>query len=301
MAFYGNQYVTAMQVAQQRALNDLMALSVLELRRGFIDAIKAQGAAVDGQLRAMAHAFDSRNDRAEFQRIHQRVGELAQDSVLRSYAAKVTGREGPASRTHYRGGQNRLPNTLRKALANPKLFEATPDGLRWVNISMLDHEAAHWHRLNFGAVGRGQGSSAHFKVTFNNLVLATLGYDEGPSPGVFLPPGFWLGSDGQRVAAGASARGADRFFPGGQRPAGIRGLKGQEHGRRQRIRQTAGIEAKNFLDAGLKRIADEFPKGYEQHYQNIVHKFTTGQRRIAVPAIIKGENSPFRNIRTVRF
>ncbi len=306
MAFYGNQYVTPQQAAQRqaiqrRAIDDLIGLSILELRRGFIEAIKAQGAAVDGQLRAMAHAFDSRNDREEFRAIHQRVGALAQDSVLRSYDQLVTAREGPASRTHYRAGQDRLPKTLRYALARPNFFEATADGLRWVNVAMLNREAVHWGRINFGARGAGEGSTAEFEVTFNNLVVGFLAYNEPARPGFSIPPGFWMGSEGQRVAAGANARGADRFFPAGQRPAGIGGLKGQAHGRRQQWRQTAGIEAKNFLDAGLLTIGKQFPLGYEQYYKKIVSKFTTGQRQIAVPAIIKGANSPFRSFKVVRY
>ncbi len=298
MAFYGNQYVTPMQAAQRQAIqrqaaDDLIGMCILELRRGFIESIKAAGTAVDGQLRTMAHAFDSRNDREEFRAIHQRVGELAQDSVLRSYDQLVTAREGPASRLHYRSGEDRLPNTLRRALARPNLFEASPDGLRWINVAMLNREAAHWHRINFGARSAGGGSNAEFEVTFNNLVVGFLAYNEPASPGFSLPPGFWMDSEGNRVPfrrAGA----ADRFFPASQRPAGFRGPA-------SKARQTAGIEAKNFLDAGLRRIGEEFPLGYEQHYKKIVNKLSTGQRRISVPIIIKGDNSPFRDFRVLRF
>lgn len=262
-----------------RAVKDLQYLAIAELKRSFISSVKACGTAVDGQLRTMAHAFDSRNDSAEFRQIHQRVGDLAQQSVLRSYDQLVTARERPASKTHYRAGQNRLPLTLRKALGRKDFFEATPQGIRWGNVTMLDTQARHWYRINFGARPAGTGSHARFQVRFNNLVLASLGYDEPPSPPFFLPPGFWLGPEG-REGRNVKRLGQDQFYPGA--PLGHGGLKGQRFGRRQRVRRTLGIKEKNFLDAGLRTIATEFPKGYAQHYERIAHKFFTGQRRIAV-------------------
>lgn len=297
MAFQGNQYVSNLQARQNQAINDIVAFAVFELKKTFITSVKACGTAVDGELRAMAHAFDTRNDRGEFQKIHQRVGELAQDSVLRSYDQLVTAQEGPASRTHYRAGQDRLPRTLRKALARKDLFEATPDGLRWLNETMLNAEARHWKRINFGAGGLGQGSFTHFNATFNGLVLASFGYDEPARPAFKMPRGFWIGPGGERVAAGQNPAGSDLFYPPSRRPAGVRGLNGQGAGRRQQGRRTRGIRGKNFLDAGLARIATELPRAYEQHFERIAHKYSTGQRRISVPIIIKGE-LPFRTIRS---
>lgn len=268
---------TPMQNANARALNDVKAMCVLELRRGFTEAIRAQGTAVFGQMRAMAAAF-GRSDRGAFQDIHQRVGDLAQDSVLRAYDQLVTAREGPASRTHYRAGANRQAGgVLRRALGNGNFFEATPDGLRWVNVAMLDTEARHWHRVNFGAAGRGEGSTAQFDVRYGNLVVGALGYSEGPSPPFAVPRGVWINMEGGRVKAGANPRGADAFYPQGQRPPGIFGAP-------TRRRTSAGIEEKNFLDAGLARIAREFPRAYEQRYEQIYGKLLTGQRKISIKA-----------------
>ncbi len=92
------------------------------------------------------------------------------------------------------------------------------------------------------------------------MVVAQLGLAPDARPAFRIPKGYWInGND---------------FYPRGEAPRGS--TKGA---RRQRAGLTAGIVASNFLDAGVRRIADEFPLEYQRMYAELVAKF--GRERLS--------------------
>jgi hypothetical protein len=241
-------------------------------------ALKEAGTGASRQLQAVAEVFDRRlADPNDLQALHQKIGLLAQDSVQRSYDQVVTAREGWAGRQHYRAGATdwhtrRFANkVLRKALGDAEFFEATADGIDFVNVDFLNRKAAQWHRLNFGAGSVGGGSGAHFQITWGTVVSASLGYDEPESAAFVLPRGIFMGPEGP-VPAGAFAPGSDMFYPSGEAKAAGLPMRNQT----RRVRMTRGIEARNFLDAGLRRIARELPVGYGQLYREWWGQAQTG-------------------------
>lgn len=268
---------------------------VESLTTQFARAVLADTKYKQQQLISLAQVFErGLQNSARLQQIHQRVGAAAQRSVIASYGQLVTGQEGAASRSHYRAGRSRLADgVMRRALGRGDFFEAGPDGLRFINITMLDDQAAHWHRLAFGAAGRGRGSAVRYTVTLGNVAVAAIGYDEPPSPSFRMPPGLWITPQGERVAPGANPNGSDLFFPQSERPSGVRGRPSFRN-----TRQTSqgpqtfvgamsrGIVGRDFFAAGVRRIAEEFPRGYLAYYEEIFDEWVSGRgplTRITVP------------------
>lgn len=267
------------------AQNRIIAQAEAQLKQGILKAYRAAIKTALSQARDIyTHVTEDEDGYRE--RMFRRLGELGQQAMVRSYDQLVTRREGPASASHYRRGQGRLAGgILRQALSNGSFFTATADGLNFGDTNFLDAEAAHWHRINFGAGARGAGDAVDFPVSFGASV-GTLGLEEGPSPGFALPPGVWLGPNGHVVRHGAAPRGADQFFPGfawakagdggGYTSAGSRyGLNGTI--RRSKIRSqpaamrpTQGIEAANFMNAGIAKIAQNIPDLYRAYVEDLI-------------------------------
>lgn len=290
--------INAVLRASGQAVTEATFLSVDSLTRSFSAAILADSRFKQQQLISLAEVFRrSRTDVSGRTRVHEHVARLAQRSVIQSYAQLITAQEGPASRTHYRAGRDprrdRLAGgILRRALGRPDFVEAGPDGLRFVNVTMLDEQAAHWHRIAFGAAGAGGGSSPQFEVSFGNLLVATLGYDEPASPAFALPRGFWLDLSGERVRAGVNPAGSDQFYPQSGRSS-----YSKRRGVPSRLsrRQTRGIVGRDFFAAGLARVAHEFPLGYEQYYQRLYDQYAaSGTGPLTINAHPVGRARPFR-------
>lgn len=242
-----------------RAAGQVGALMVADISREFRQAVLDAGESLrNNQLRTLADVFHRpQTDHAARERIHTRIGQLAQAAVLDSYDTLVIGGEGPASRTHYRAGGNRLANgVLRRALSNPaNIYEAYSDGLRFINIDGLDREAAHWHRIAFGVVPTGMTTSSRFNVRFGSLVNAAIGLEETPSPTMFMPFGLFVDpGTGQPVKKTSDRLGEDIFRPI-RRTANI---------------PTLGFVGKNFFDAGVQEIAEQWGPAYEQYYADLV-------------------------------
>lgn len=103
------------------------------------------------------------------QKMHHAIGKQAQAAIVSSYKSI----ERP--RISYRLNERYAGKKLDGALESSSFFDAQPDGLLFINKSMLDRQAAQWYRLNFGA-----GSVGHFG---------------GKQPG--LHPLNWPGASGQ--------------------------------------------------------------------------------------------------------
>jgi hypothetical protein len=235
------------------------------------------------------------DDAATRAKLFQQLGEAAQQTMLRSYDQVVKAREGPASQTHYRAGAGRLAGgVMRQALGNPAFFRATSLGLEWGNREMLDGAAAQWHRLNFGAGGRGGGGGSEYPVRFGGS-STTLGFDDAPSPSFSMPEGVWISPEsGGRVAAGQNPSGTDMFYP--QRTkithddgstSTIKSRPGGAMGGSTGMRATRGIEGKHFMEAGLRRIAQDLPTVLDQYVSDRYRGLSRVRKRRQASSIVE--------------
>lgn len=263
----GYQSSLALQATKRQATELLEQAAIKTLIRAATQSLKAISDEMQDNLLQLGEVFAA-DDADARTRLFQNLGDLAQQSMVLAFEADVTAREGPASASHYRAGDGRLAGGLvRRVIGDPDFFRATSLGLEWGNKELLDNAAAQWHRLNFGAGGRGgDDGGEEFPVRFGGGSSA-LTFNEEASPGFSMPQGVWIDLAGKRVGAGSSANGADQFFPQRRvvrddagtaigsinvRPAGILGGSNS-------VRGTRGIEGKHFMEAGLRTMANLLP------------------------------------------
>lgn len=225
-----------------------------------------------------AKAMVSPAGASRLEALHRQVGERAQRAVLNSYAQRVTARRTPPSRSNqaYRTRPERLAGKLRTALADRRHVVPTELGLSFMDTEVLDQEAAHWYRLNFGVGARGgRTSQGSFSLLMNGVELAQLSLTTGPSRNpMFMPRGFFVNAEGKREKRDASRRGLDAFFLVGQVGGmGIRGATGTPN-----VILTKGIEARNYLDAGLRTLADELPRAWDNFFRDALAARSTTSR-----------------------
>lgn len=269
------------QVISRQARAAIAREAAAEVQAGVAKAYLKAVQEAARQAKDFANELQKPLDQAR-QEMFQRLGENAQRSMLSAYGQLVSKRSTVPS---YRSGNGRLSGgVLRRAIGSSEFFTATADGLEWGNTAFLDSEARHWHRINFGAGDRGAGGDAKEFPVFGTA----LGFEEGPSPAFSMPPGFWLGPDGkiQRGGSRFSAenvsgiRGSGAFYPsttdvskgggGLQAALGRAGARSTRRGRPAGWRPTKGIEAANFMNAGLARIARDLPDLYDALTQDLV-------------------------------
>lgn len=80
---------------------------------------------------------------------NKRVAEAAHRTLIEYYDKEVTSRKRHQS---YRIGMNRYSGgVLKRALQSPEMFAVSAESIAFPNEDILDREAKHWYRLNFGA------------------------------------------------------------------------------------------------------------------------------------------------------
>lgn len=205
------------------------------------------------QLSAMAKVLAAGVAPERVQHANEKVGVEAQKSVLRSYNQVVTARRKQPSLPAYRLQSRFAGGALRRALDGPEFFLATAQGLAFGNVKELNREARHWARLNYGAGSVGKGSRRQFQVKWSDLVVGVISLDKPARPAFKAPTGYFVhGASGESQRFDEGRRGMDQFRPRGSA-----------------MHPTRGIVARNFLDAGLKTIADEFPNRYQDLYREL--------------------------------
>lgn len=180
--------------------------------------------------------------------IHQAVALKAVNAVIEAYEASVKQERNPS----YEGRTNRMEQG---ALARALTTVATGDSvaIHFMGpeaFAELDAVAKQWARLNFGAGAAGHPSHERFPLDFAGVNLSSIGTSAGPRPAFDMPGGIWFDSDGKAVSGASSRVGQDAFWPG-------------KTGKQYRL-PTKGIEAHNFLLAGMYVIATELPYEYSQ-------------------------------------
>lgn len=251
------------------AFQQQLASIQLDMVQAFINAANGATREVSKQLTEMAALFEKGIARADLIGIHRDVGKQAQSSVVRSYGQTVKRNGGPSGYRSSEGKWQRYAGgRLGAALAAPGFYEATQEGLSFINIDLLNRTAAQWARLNFGAGSRGKSSAQlEFPIHFGTLVVAAIGLNEAARPAFSMPRGYFF--DGQNSIAPNSGRlGQDAFYVMGTGPraAARRAFTSAEASTGVIIsprKTTRGIKARNFLDAGVFTIADQIPRRYK--------------------------------------
>jgi hypothetical protein len=227
------------------------------------------------------------------------VAKRAQAATLNSYAQLVTRHEGAASKTHYRAGHNRYADgVLREALASEDFYTVNDRGLSWGNTAALNDAARQWHRVAFGAQGRGRGGKVTAEAKFEDIISVALGYEEAPSPGFNLPPGLWITPDGERVSADAARRGEDIFRPlrfshptdESRSAARARSAGRPVNLRPNGPRRSKGIEGADFFAAGVRTLAQELPQAVDAYIAEVFgdwEKALTSRSRSKISRIVR--------------
>lgn len=242
-------------------------------------ALSLRSAAVveSAMLRTIGALFNDvafvRQQGGKIRDAHHSIGEAARLSTQNAYTHRRFRRPPGSYRLDDTGHNQRYAGgALRKALGSGKgHVDADEYGLRFLNVDVLNEEAKQWRRLNYGAGGKAGEAPTQFPIQWGGMVVATLGLPADPRPAFKIPRGYWVGPDGKRVGAGAGLN--DRFFPIGTSSNEISRAE-SFRGRPSPARMTAGIAASNFIDAGVRRIANEIPSAYialyaEWHDQNL--------------------------------
>jgi len=238
------------------------------------------------------HTNITRNRRIRIKELLEPVGRAAIEAVGRAYDSEVHGPSGYRQGERYSGGR------LRRAITSPNMYEVARDGINFINVPWLDSQAKQWYRLNFGAGKRGRQtpSPRSYRIMFFGSHAGTLRLDSKPSPGFYIPAGIWVsGASGQIVMRNRSRRGKDRFLwvAGSEWPNGAAFQKFHTRGTKrrdpfQKPKLTDGIRGMNFLDAGVRKIAELAPVAYTQlitEWIDEAARSSTGPfRTINVPA-----------------
>lgn len=231
-------------------------------RFSLVDILKqaiAAGVPNERQLKVMLEAARAEAiPRAARQQMWTEIGVAAQASLVQGYTSRRLKR--PVA--SYRSG-DRFAGALGKALRSESMWMATPFGLYFLNREVLDREAQHWRRLNFGAGAGGKERSilapGRFPVTGLGMMI---GLEPDPRPAFLIPPGFWIG-EGALQFPSKERVGQDAFYVG-TRSAAL----AQSAGRRMsKVGMTRGIASRNFLDPAMRRIGREIKPGLDRLWE----------------------------------
>jgi len=233
------------------------------VKKGLQEALAAGSSAALDKLVQFAQGMSKLSTSSQIQvtQIHHQIGRMMQEATVAAYKQALAASP-RAGLSPYRLSTRDAGGRLLRALESPLFFRAGPDGIGFVNTTLLDNEAKQWHRLNFGAGGKGGARTGSYQARFEGIVIGSFGFtDESSSAGFVLPKGLWTEpGGGARQAAG---QGIGEFYPASERYLlSGKGIKG----RNDKLRPTAGIAAWNFLDAGVRVLAQELGPAYERLY-----------------------------------
>lgn len=258
------------QLAAQRGQGFAMAMADQLIATAVAEAKRV----TSKQLLELARVIEAGIPAADRARLHEQLGEAGQDAVLASYRG-TKGRSRPGYRAsrdtkwrRYAGGR------LEAALKDPAFYKADATGLEFINIGMLDQRAAQWARLNFGAGPEGRGSRSPQPVRIGTLVVATLGLESTARPAFMMPAGYFVGPEGSPISPGEGKVPGAAFYP--YRTGPFRGRFHGDGSDRQRLpiisRRLVGFEGRQFLDAGIDRIAREMGPAYLNLYADLFER-----------------------------
>lgn len=217
----------------------------IDVANSFRRAVEQGLVGVNRQLEAFVRGMDV-GAKGDMTRVHRAIASDVRESVQGAYLAKVDAvrRVEPYPRYQRRSGY------LERVLSRQDFARGDDLGVHFVNEDVLDKEAAHWRRLNFGAgeAAGGQPAPYPIRVFGETVALASFGY--GPSPGFVLPRGFFV-HGGRAEIPNSAYRGGGSvapFYPNRRSPVPPS--------------PTVGIRGRHFLEAGLETVAEQIPIRY---------------------------------------
>jgi hypothetical protein len=211
----------------------------------------------------------------QLKQAHEQIAKRAQQATANAYDQRQPRRRIDKIFSRYARRPNRFAGgALRRAIMNPDFYRADAHGISFINESLLTREAAHWKRLNFGAGAGATRPPRQYAVDWGGLVVATLGLQPDPQPAFLMPPGFWVRASryGQGLRQESGQPGTGGFFPTGKRL----------------VTPTRGIAATNFLDTGVRTIAQEFPKAYQEMFARHLAQVRPNQQPVLSKVTIRG-------------
>ena len=201
----------------------------------FAKAIAA--AASDGiepVVRQMGKALEiSALPRETMRKTNQQIARQAATRVAAGWRSRL-----PLNSHSYRP-EDRLTGKLGNALndIDGMISETTDRVIAFADAEILDREAAHWYRINYGAAGpnySGGATAQTFTVTMNGRPMFTLRDENQPATQSWLPRRFtWAGPEMVVLAGPASPRGQ-------------------------------GSRAAHFLDIGYQVVAEKTGNAYQR-------------------------------------
>lgn len=280
------------------AISGIQTLSTFDMRNISNQLAASVAAGTSEYIGLFAQSLKGevyRNQRGRMTRIHREVGISAQNAALKSYMRTKTGgatgyrKEAPGPWKRYSGG------AMEKALQSETvMFRAGFDGLSYVNMKAFDKRAKQWYRLNFGANGadnskwKSKGTGGTYTMNFFGAAAGGGGSlgpftfsNRGPSEAFEVPPGLFVGPDGQPSGLG-EGRGHE-FVP--LKYKGINLKERPDFKNKTKSGGTlllshkiwgSGIAGSHFLDAGLEAITRNLPVAYTVLYQEWFEKAANG-------------------------
>lgn len=188
----------------------------------------------------------------QLKQINMEIAQQAQNAVVAGWRSRL-----PRQSISYRP-EARLTGRLGPALGSPQMLRGTSaQVISFVNKDYLDKVAAHWYRVNYGAIGpnlAGGETAETYTLELNNRPFITLRDDLAPSRANFLPARFfWI-------------KGPVNILIAARRPA----IPGEAKGAR----------AAHFLDLGFEEVAVTFGPTYQAFFNEYVQT-EIGRQKLA--------------------
>lgn len=250
------QYAGLAWIEANRAIDAMFGFGQFMLTDLMRDALAGSALGSTGIAADFARALDQtvRASKNQLANVHHGLGQLMQQETVDAYLDmrqnNPQARRLPAYRPPYghptltRSKPRDSGGKLEAALRSPNFFWATHDGIGFGNIKELDRTARQWHRLNYGVRGGkgGPGAApAKFDVHMLGLKVGKIGLRAEPSRRQMKMP------------LGVFMEGA--FYPLSRKGYKTKGMYA-----------TVGINAWNFMDAGVAALARELGPAYRLQY-----------------------------------
>lgn len=232
-----------------RETHDALQLAMPQMLAG---AIGQAGKEIPKIVQAMGQALDLKvipKDRMRAANI--RIAEMAHASVVRGWRSRLPAHTPPG------GSEKHLSGHLGRALADPGMtLYTTADYISFINTDILDSEAEHWYRVNYGAAGSRYSEGrkpSRFVVQLGGSAIGSFRDDRPPDPKSWLPKVFVMHDDGSLFPKSTEVRPSD-----------------------------SGARAAHFFDLGYAKIVREAPRIYEAEWRRYLgEKSGAAQQKMA--------------------
>lgn len=195
---------------------------ILELRKHVVDAAKKGLMGHNNRIQKLASALAlSGTNNPAVLKANRAIAEKMHIAVKNAFRARVENKKRVAS---YRVGKGRLSGgALKRAVFHESQVKADGTGITYINQKLLNSEARHWARLNFGAGAAGAKTVQRrtYDLTFGGtrkggpsaqgtkVKKVGFGSLHGARPPFFMPLGIWGTEDEQgRIGKGTQRPGS---------------------------------------------------------------------------------------------